>query len=71
MQVVSAQAAPDLAALEERVRAVATETRRSGGILRFRVDGHRLTVFADGRALIEGTEDPDRARAIYDRWVGA
>ena len=30
----------------------------------------RLTLFLDGRALIEGTDSPDRARAIYDRLVG-
>ena len=28
-------------------------------------------VFADGRALIEGTEDTLRARAVYDRYVGS
>ena len=31
----------------------------------------RFTVFPDGRALIEGTQDTDRARAAYDRWIGA
>jgi len=29
-----------------------------------------LTVFADGRALIKGTEDPARARISYARYVG-
>jgi adenylyltransferase/sulfurtransferase len=71
VQVVGVAAAPDLDALFERVRGVAADARRAGDILRFRVDEHRLTVFADGRALVEGTEDPDRARALYDRWVGA
>jgi adenylyltransferase/sulfurtransferase len=68
---VGVAARPDLAALEARVRASAPGARRAGDILRFEAEGHRLTVFADGRALIEGTEDPDRARALYDRWVGA
>jgi len=71
VQVVGVAAAPDLAALLTRVRAVAPDAQRAGDILRFSVDGHRLTVFRDGRALVEGTEDPDRARALYDRWVGA
>ncbi len=31
----------------------------------------RLTVFADGRAIIQGTRDPDRARSIYSRLVGS
>lgn len=30
-----------------------------------------LTVFADGRAIVEGTARPERARAIYARYVGA
>lgn len=30
-----------------------------------------LTVFADGRAIVRGTRDPTRARAIYARYVGA
>ncbi|TWT81892.1 Molybdopterin-synthase adenylyltransferase [Planctomycetes bacterium CA13] len=31
----------------------------------------RLTLFADGRAVIEGTDDPSRARTFYDRLVGS
>lgn len=30
-----------------------------------------LTVFADARALVHGTEDLLRARAIYDRYIGS
>ncbi|MFK7884673.1 MAG: ThiF family adenylyltransferase [Phycisphaerales bacterium] len=30
-----------------------------------------ISVFRDGRAVIEGTEDPSRARALYARYVGA
>jgi len=30
----------------------------------------RLTVFADGRAVVHGVSDEKRARAIYARWVG-
>jgi len=33
-------------------------------------DGVTLTVFRDGRALIQGVTDPARARAIYDRVIG-
>jgi molybdopterin/thiamine biosynthesis adenylyltransferase len=42
-----------------------------GGLLRFAVQGHAISVFASGRALIRGTRDPARARALYDRYVGA
>ena len=47
------------------------DVRDLGSILRFDVDALRITVFADGRALIEGTDDVDRARAVYDRYIGA
>jgi adenylyltransferase/sulfurtransferase len=31
----------------------------------------RLTVFPDGRAIVHGTVDPERARSIYARFVGS
>jgi hypothetical protein len=40
-------------------------------VLRFTIERERFTLFADGRALVEGTEDEDRALALYDRYVGA
>jgi adenylyltransferase/sulfurtransferase len=33
--------------------------------------GTRLTVFPDGRALIQGTTDFERARSIYARFIGS
>jgi adenylyltransferase/sulfurtransferase len=70
VQVRGARAKPDLARLAVALAPVARDVRQSGAILRFAVDGERYTVFADGRALIEGTDDPDRALALYDRYVG-
>ena len=32
--------------------------------------GLELTVFGDGRAIIAGTTDPDRARSVYARYIG-
>lgn len=48
-------------------------------LLRARLEGERgtdgrpieLTVFADGRAVVRGTEQPAAARAIYARYVGS
>ncbi|MCZ6596304.1 MAG: ThiF family adenylyltransferase [Planctomycetota bacterium] len=60
----------DLAALAERLRGVADDVRFADVLVRFEVDGFRVSVFRDGRALIEGTEDKGRARAVYDRYVG-
>ena len=34
-------------------------------------DGPVLTVFADGRAIVKGTQDPAVARSLYARYVGA
>lgn len=61
----------DLAATAARLADDADRVVCAGGLLRFDVEGLRLTVFADGRALVEGTEDDARALAAYDRWIGA
>ena len=49
---------------------MAREVLRAGPLLRFSVDDVRVTLFPDGRALVEGTEDTGRALALVDRYVG-
>jgi adenylyltransferase/sulfurtransferase len=44
--------------------------RRVDTVLRFSAEGHDVVVFQDGRALVHGTEDPGRAKAIYARYIG-
>lgn len=61
----------DLPALRERLAGLATEVALHDGLLRFRLEGITCSVFPDGRALFEGTDDPLRARALYDRWLGS
>lgn len=39
-------------------------------LLRFHVEDLRITVFADGRAMIAGTDDVARAKTIYARYLG-
>jgi len=39
-------------------------------LVRADIDQYRLTVFADGRAIISGTKDPALAKSIYARYVG-
>ena len=39
-------------------------------LLKFQAEGHEFTVFPDGRAIIKGTADVDRARTLYARYVG-
>ena len=39
-------------------------------LLRLEVDKYRLTVFADGRAIVGGTSDPAEAKVVHARYVG-
>jgi adenylyltransferase/sulfurtransferase len=39
-------------------------------LVRFEVDGHEITVFRDGRAIIKGIDDIAAARSLYARFVG-
>jgi adenylyltransferase/sulfurtransferase len=39
-------------------------------LLKFNVDGYEFTVFPDGRAIIKGTSDVDKARVLYAKYVG-
>lgn len=40
-------------------------------LVRLSVDDYRITLFADGRAIVSGTEDEAEARSAYARFVGA
>jgi molybdopterin/thiamine biosynthesis adenylyltransferase len=59
----------DLKALAERLRAVG-EVSVNPFLLKLAVDDHLLTVFPDGRAIIQGTTDETAARSLYARYVG-
>lgn len=63
----------DLAALAQKLRQDPglTNVRSNSLLLRFSRDPHTLTIFPDGRALIQGTTDPAIARSLYARFVGA
>lgn len=39
-------------------------------LLKFDAEGHQFTVFPDGRAIIKGTDDVERARTLYAKYVG-
>lgn len=39
-------------------------------LLKFDVDGYQFTVFPDGRAIIKGTDDVDKARTLYAKYIG-
>ena len=39
-------------------------------LLRATIDGYQLTVFSDGRAIIQGTYDLAAAKSLYARYIG-
>ena len=39
-------------------------------LLKFEVEEYEFTVFPDGRAMIKGTNDVERARTLYAKYVG-
>lgn len=39
-------------------------------MLKFGAEGHEFTVFPDGRAIIKGTSDIDKARTLYAKYIG-
>ena len=63
----------DLKRLASRLCAVGV-VQQTPHLLRCRLSGDEsvsLTIFTDGRAIVQGTNDPARARALYARWIGA
>jgi molybdopterin/thiamine biosynthesis adenylyltransferase len=50
--------------------ALLADVKQNEYLLRFSVNGNEITVFADGRAIIKGTDDITTARSIYARYVG-
>jgi adenylyltransferase/sulfurtransferase len=73
VQIHEHHRAVDLAALEARLGRL-TEVRgvrANGMLLRFERPPHTVTVFPDGRALIQGTTDIGVARSLYARFLGS
>jgi molybdopterin-synthase adenylyltransferase len=60
----------NLSVLAARLRAEG-EVTESAFLVRFSHHPYVITVFADARAVIHGTENPDEARKIYARWIGS
>jgi len=59
-------------AIAKKLEPVATGSVRHNRFLLTAVVGdHEMTLFADGRAIIKGTNDPDRARTLYAKYFGA
>ena len=63
----------DFAAMRARLSSHADiqDLRSNDLILRFRRGHHTVTLFADGRAIVQGTTDITVARSLYARFIGA
>jgi molybdopterin-synthase adenylyltransferase len=59
----------DLDALAGRLRPIG-KLEQNRFLLRAAIDGYQLTVFSDGRAIINGTYDLGVAKSLYARYVG-
>lgn len=60
----------DFEELEQKLRAHGT-VRHNAMLLRFERGAHRITVFPDGRAIVQGTTDIGQARSLYSRFIGS
>lgn len=60
----------DLAALRARLEPMGP-VRENGFLLRCLLDPYELTVFADGRVIVKGTDDPAMARKVYAQYIGS
>jgi len=60
----------DFARLEERLSPHG-DVSYNDYLLRFAAGGLELTLFPDGRAVIKGTDELDRARSFYARFIGS
>lgn len=69
VQIRGRERAVDLADLGARLQPLG-RVRANEYALRFAINGYEMTVFADGRAIVKGTDDLGVARSLYARYVG-
>ncbi|MGE0127110.1 MAG: ThiF family adenylyltransferase [Blastocatellales bacterium] len=71
VQIMPSTAAQvDFAKLAEQMRD-AGEVSYNRFLLKLKTGEHEITVFHDARCIIKGTDDPNVARSIYARYIGA
>ncbi len=71
VQIHERRRALDLGALRDRLAETVSDVRHNEFLLCFCVPPFKMTVFADGRAILKGTKDPAVARSLYARYIGA
>ncbi|MCA9234657.1 MAG: ThiF family adenylyltransferase [Planctomycetales bacterium] len=65
----AAETSVDLSELARKLQSAGRVTANPY-LLRLEVETYRITVFADGRAIIAGTDDPATARTVHARYLG-
>ena len=55
----------------ERLRPVGQVIVSNEYLICLRVDSYDITLFADGRAIVKGTDDPALARSLYSKYIGS
>jgi adenylyltransferase/sulfurtransferase len=63
-------ASVDFAKLADQLRG-AGEVSYNRFLLKFKSGEHEITVFPDARCIVKGTDDPNLARSLYARYIGA
>jgi adenylyltransferase/sulfurtransferase len=71
VQIHERSRALNLDALRKQLVRSVADVRHNEFLLRFRIPPYEMTVFADGRAILKGTQDPAVARSLYARYIGA
>ncbi len=62
----------DFAAMAKKLGPVVDgEVSHNRYLLKARVGDYSLTLFADGRAIVQGTDDVDMAKSLYAKYFGA
>ncbi len=60
----------DFKGLAERLAEV-VEVEYNDYLINILPEAYKITVFADGRAIVKGTEDAGQARSLYTKYVGS
>jgi molybdopterin-synthase adenylyltransferase len=59
----------DLSSLADKLKNLG-EIKQNEYLVRFQADNFEVTVFADARAIIKGTDDLSVARSVYAKYIG-
>lgn len=55
-------------AMAERLKNVG-DVRFNTYLLKLKVDSFEITLFRDGRAIVQGTSDPNQAKSLYSKYI--